>query len=129
MNCDQFVQSIDTWARGRLEPRAEQAFDAHRDACAPCAEHFAQRTELTCQQFVDFLVAWQAHELPPAEKRTFERHVAVCAECETYLDTYASTTKLAQLCADPDDDVPDEVPEGLVQAILAARKSREGGAR
>lgn len=49
----------------------------------------------------------------------FERHLAVCASCINYLKTYEQTVILAK--ASGDDPVPEDVPESLIQAILAAR--------
>ena len=46
--------------------------------------------------------------------------MAACPSCVDYLKTYEKTVLLAKSCAD--DPVPAEVPESLVQAILAARK-------
>ena len=49
----------------------------------------------------------------------FERHLAVCASCVNYLKTYEQTVILAKVSGD--DAVPEDVPESLIQAILAAR--------
>jgi anti-sigma factor RsiW len=60
------------------------------------------------------------NELPLEQRAEFDRHMAVCPSCVDYLKTYEKTVLLAKSCGD--DPVPDEVPESLVQAILAARK-------
>ena len=78
---------------------------------------------MKCQEFVDFLMAYLDRELPEGERATFEAHMVECPPCVTYLDTYAETVRLGQtLCRDPEGPVPEDVPEGLVRAILAARK-------
>jgi anti-sigma factor RsiW len=56
------------------------------------------------------------------ERTVFEEHLAECPDCVNYLDTYRETVHLGKAaCGPPDEPVPEEVPEELVQAILAAR--------
>ena len=47
------------------------------------------------------------------------RRLRECPECIAYLKSYQATVKRGR---DPDDPVPDEMPEELVDAILARRK-------
>ncbi len=76
---------------------------------------------ITCQQLIDFIAAYRDEELPTNERAEFDRHLAVCPSCQAYLRTYEQTVALARRAgADP---VPDNVPESLIQAILAARKA------
>ena len=80
---------------------------------------------ITCREFVDFLMDYLEESLPEAERRVFELHMDACPSCVTYLDTYRETVRLGrEICRDPEGPVPEEVPEGLVQAILAARARR-----
>lgn len=58
-------------------------------------------------------------ELPPEQRSEFDRHMTVCPSCVNYLKTYERTVLLAK--SSMDDAVPDEVPESLIAAILAAR--------
>lgn len=79
---------------------------------------------LTCRELVEFLWRYLEDELPPAERAEFDRHVAACPCCGTYLETYRTTVELGHLAyADRDGGVPPEVPEELVQGILAARRA------
>ena len=78
---------------------------------------------MNCRDFVDFLMAYLDGELPPEQRSTFEEHMAACPPCVTYLETYAETVRLGQSCRDSEGPVPDDVPERLVDAILAARKA------
>ena len=75
---------------------------------------------LTCQQLIDFIMSYLDNELPDDQRAEFDRHMAACPSCVDYLETYEKTVQLTKTAAD--DPVPAEVPESLVQAILAARK-------
>ena len=49
-----------------------------------------------------------------------------CPSCITYLDTYRETIRLGKaVCADPEGPVPEDVPDQLVRAILAARRGSD----
>jgi anti-sigma factor RsiW len=77
---------------------------------------------VTCRDFVAFLMEYWSGELTAAERAGFEAHLVVCPDCVAYLDTYRETIQLCKAAyAHPEERVPDEVPEELVQAILAAR--------
>lgn len=74
---------------------------------------------ITCQQLIDFIGAYLDQDLPGEERAEFERHLAVCPSCVAYLSTYRKAVTLAKLAGS--DPVPADVPESLVQAILAVR--------
>jgi anti-sigma factor RsiW len=77
---------------------------------------------VNCREFVGFLMAFLDDELPREQRDVFRSHMDACPSCETYLDTYRETVRLGQsVCRDPEGPVPEDVPERLVQAILAAR--------
>ena len=76
---------------------------------------------MTCREFVDFLMAYLDEEIQGDQRRLFEAHMGECPDCVTYLDTYRETLRLERLCRDPEGPVPEEAPEALVQAVLAAR--------
>ena len=75
---------------------------------------------LSCQELIEFLAAYVEAELPAAECAAFEVHLARCPDCVDYLVSYRETIRLGRLAfeTEPPADVPDE----LIQAILAARK-------
>ena len=75
---------------------------------------------MTCKQLIDFIMSYLENQLPQEERSEFDRHLAVCPSCVNYMKTYETTVLLAKACAG--DPVPDDVPESLVQAILAARR-------
>jgi anti-sigma factor RsiW len=78
---------------------------------------------MTCREFVDFLMAYDEGELPERQQSLFRQHMDDCPPCVTYLETYRETARLGQFCRDPDGPVPEDAPEALVQAVLAARKA------
>jgi anti-sigma factor RsiW len=77
---------------------------------------------ITCQELIDFIGSYRDNELTAYQRAEFERHLAVCPSCIAYLKTYEQTIALTRKAAD--DPVPDDVPESLMQAILAARKEQ-----
>lgn len=77
---------------------------------------------MTCREFVEFLMAYLDDELPPSQRREFDRHLARCADCVNYLTSYEETIRLGKLCCgDPEGAPPEDAPDELVRAILAAR--------
>ena len=81
---------------------------------------------MNCREFVDFLMAYLDGTLEASEREVFEVHMVDCPGCETYLETYRETIRLGKACfCGCSDDLPEHVPEGLVQAILAAREAGE----
>jgi anti-sigma factor RsiW len=72
---------------------------------------------------VDFLMRYLDRELSEEERAEFERHIADCPPCHVYLAQYEDTVRLEkELCPDPAGELAEEVPEELVNAILAARQ-------
>ena len=77
---------------------------------------------MTCREFTDFLIDYVEGDLDAAARATFEEHLGECPDCVTYLRNYEQTIRLGkELCTAEHDAVADEVPEELVQAILAAK--------
>ncbi len=77
---------------------------------------------MTCQELCEFLMQYLEGELPSRERESFAEHVEACPPCLAYLDTYRKAVELGRsMCNEPGDALPDDVPEELVQAILAAR--------
>lgn len=78
---------------------------------------------LTCRELTGFLADYFAGALSAEARRRFDRHVAECAECAAYLRGYVETIRLAK-DAYAEAPVSDDVPEKLVQAVLAAVRRR-----
>lgn len=74
---------------------------------------------ITCQELIDFIDSYRDNELTSEQRSEFERHLAVCPSCVAYLKTYEQTILLARSAAS--DQAPEDVPESLLRAILAAR--------
>ena len=78
---------------------------------------------MTCQQLIDFIGRYRDNELLPHEREAFESHLAVCPSCVAYLTTYEQTVLLAKTSAEQ--ELPADVPESLVKAILDAQRGTE----
>jgi anti-sigma factor RsiW len=78
---------------------------------------------ITCREFIEFLLSYLSNELPPAQHAAFDFHLSDCPDCLSYLQSYQATVLLEQQTfSDPNDLIPADVPEALVQAVLAAIK-------
>ena len=82
----------------------------------------SERELLTCRELIDFIAAYLDEELPDDVRARFDAHLSVCPACVSYLSSYRETLRLEQRVLCDDDAVPDEVPDELVSAILAARR-------
>jgi anti-sigma factor RsiW len=77
---------------------------------------------LTCREFADFMMDYLSDELSTESRAAFEYHLSLCINCRRYLASYRETVRLGKRAfEDVDADVPSQVPEDLVKAILAAR--------
>lgn len=78
---------------------------------------------ITCREFEDFLIDYLEGSLPPGQRRIFEFHLTICRECRDYLAAYRETMSLGkQAFDDPTAALPQDVPEDLITAVLAARR-------
>ena len=81
---------------------------------------------MICREAVEFLMEYLSGELQHDQRLAFESHLEACPECVVYLQSYKETVKLGKAAFNhPDERVPDDVPEELVHAILAARRKRQ----
>ena len=81
---------------------------------------------MNCREFVEFLMAYVNHELPPAEATAFRRHISDCPPCIHYLETYRQTLELEKQAYAEEEELFQEAPENLVEAILKARRDADG---
>ena len=80
---------------------------------------------LTCKEFDDFMVDYLDQELPVWQKFMCWLHVKMCRECAHFIREYQRTIALGKMAYDdPDEPLPDSVPEELIEAALAHRRTR-----
>ena len=77
---------------------------------------------MNCREFVEFLMSYIDDDLDEDPRRVFEEHMHMCPPCVEFLDSYRDTIRLGKFACKEGGPVPDEVPEDLVHAILAARE-------
>lgn len=78
---------------------------------------------ITCREFEEFVLRYLDGELSKKEARVFEWHLRLCRECREYLAAYRRAMEIGQAVVSRDDEqLPDDVPEDLVVAILDARE-------
>lgn len=86
---------------------------------------------VTCRVFIEFLDDYIAGSQPQPLRAEFEEHIASCRQCADYLRTYRDAVKLGKAAFQPDTNapVPPEVPDELVQAVLAITARQAGPGR
>lgn len=78
---------------------------------------------MTCRECAEFLSDYLEGDLPDEVREVFERHLSLCPNCVTYLAQFKATVIAGQAAFADGTDAAEAVPEDLIQAILAARKS------
>ncbi|MAJ59832.1 MAG: hypothetical protein CBC48_07650 [bacterium TMED88] len=79
---------------------------------------------MKCREFVEFLMSYLDEELDDTARSVFEAHLNGCRDCHRYMEDYVQAVELGRsVCREPAGPVPDDVPEGFVQAILQARRA------
>jgi anti-sigma factor RsiW len=80
---------------------------------------------VNCEEVLTFLWAYLSGELEPERAAAFDRHLEKCDGCTTYLDTYRQTLELTRGAFDEATAgvTEEDLPEDLVRAVLAARRS------
>lgn len=78
---------------------------------------------MSCREAIDFLASYLDGELPPQVCAAFDAHLAECPSCVAYLETYQATIRLGKAAySSPDQPPPADIPQELLQAILAVRR-------
>jgi predicted anti-sigma-YlaC factor YlaD len=78
---------------------------------------------ITCRELTNFLDDYLAGTLAAERRAVFDAHLSVCPDCRNYLASYRWTVGLVKRTVR---DVPRDVPEELVRAVLAARDAGKG---
>lgn len=84
------------------------------------------RRDLTCRELAAFVMDYLDGTLPVSTRAAFEAHLAACPACVVYLRSYRETVRLAKAHGVSDEGRAAEMPDDLVEAILAARRRRDG---
>lgn len=80
---------------------------------------------MTCREFADFIADYLSGDLAGDVCAEFDRHLCVCSNCQSYLESYRESVKLGRRAFDDQNaDLPTDIPDELVKAILAARERR-----
>ena len=79
--------------------------------------------QITCEEFGDFMGDYLDDIMDFPERRRFEFHLRACPMCRTYMEEYRAAVYLARASSS---DAPVEVPQELINAILAARDRDRG---
>lgn len=78
--------------------------------------------DVTCRDFVEFLAEYLSGSLAEGRRAEFNAHLSQCPSCVAYMKTYRASIELGQaVLPRSEEPLPEEVPEELVRAILAAR--------
>lgn len=81
---------------------------------------------LTCKQFDDFMVDFLEKDLPFAQRLGCWLHLKMCRDCAKFVHQYQQTIALGkQAFEDPNEPVPESVPEDLINAALVHRRNAE----
>ncbi len=84
---------------------------------------------MTCKELIEFLMDYVDDGLASGEKKHFDEHLEQCPECTSYLTSYRETIRLGKMICKPNrDELPPDVPDDLVKAILAARRAEDPSA-
>lgn len=76
---------------------------------------------MNCRDFTFFLDAFFVGSLSDGERSAFDHHIGECPDCQNYLNNYRTTVGLAQSLREQP-DLPADVPDDLVKAILQSRR-------
>lgn len=78
---------------------------------------------MSCREFVEFLDDYLSAALSEARRTAFDVHLSLCPPCVIYMKTYGQAVRMGRAVLErSEDELPAEIPEGLVRAILEARK-------
>ncbi len=78
---------------------------------------------LTCREFDHFIADYFEGSLSGYARLKFKLHLMMCSNCMSYIAAYKRSKELGKVVfSDLDAELPAEVPEELVKAVLASRK-------
>jgi anti-sigma factor RsiW len=78
---------------------------------------------MKCRELAEFLYDYVNGDLAAEQRTHFEFHLGKCGNCHEYLVQYQMTITAGRIaCGEMSDELPKNIPEDLVKAVLAARK-------
>lgn len=81
--------------------------------------------QISCAQFEQFMLDYHDGSLPEAQRELFERHMKLCGQCRASLRGYVRSIELGQKLFETEQGpLPDEVPDHIVTAVVAAMNAR-----
>ncbi|MEA2416817.1 MAG: hypothetical protein QOI58_3474 [Thermoanaerobaculia bacterium] len=81
-------------------------------------------SSVTCIEVIAFLDAYVDDELDTDTRGDFGRHLLVCPSCRAYLATYKETIDLARGAAEREEDLAQDAPPELIEAVLTSKGLR-----
>jgi anti-sigma factor RsiW len=78
---------------------------------------------MKCRELAEFLMEYVSGDLPDESRTHFEFHLTRCKNCHEYLVQYEMTIKAGKIACDEMSDELAAVPDDLVKAVMAARKT------
>jgi anti-sigma factor RsiW len=79
---------------------------------------------VNCREFVEFMMNYLDGELEPDSRTVFDQHLEGCSCCVAYMESYKKAIEMGRCaCKDEEGPVPDDAPDELIRAIMAARKA------
>jgi anti-sigma factor RsiW len=123
--CARIRAMLHELAQGRGSDEMRNEAGAHVNACPDCLAVRRLAAELTCKEIAAFLDDVVEGRLTHAQQTVFDTHLALCPPCVDYVNGYRQCVSLAQCSCDDDGVLPEGMPPGLVDAILAARKAED----
>ena len=123
------ISRLTQWLGLRLLPALgshDKAGPVKRKLSAPLLKYFP--CHISCREFEDFVYDYYERQLPEERRPLFEYHMRICPMCESAFKAYVHTIELTGRIFEKQDKMAptDEVPQKLVNAMLAARR-RTGG--
>jgi anti-sigma factor RsiW len=76
---------------------------------------------MNCRECTEFLSDYVDDQLDAVVRQVFELHLTRCTNCATYLEQFRLTVRAEQVAFSDADEECMDLPDELVQAILAAR--------
>jgi len=75
-----------------------------------------------CRECDEFLADYVSGELAADVLATFELHLSRCRNCRTYVEQYRLTIAAGKTACEAAKESKGDMPEELIQAILAAAR-------